>query len=144
MSHHAITSARNQFPGTVSSLLEGIVNTEVVLDIGGGASITAVITNASAKGLGLKVGGQAIALFKASWVIVSVDDGLRTSARNAFKGKVKSSAKGAVNAEAIIELPGGQTIAAIITNESHDSLGIKEGLAVTALVKSSHVIVGVK
>jgi molybdate transport system regulatory protein len=121
-----------------------MVNTEVVLDIGGGSSVTAIITNASAKALGLKAGAEAIAIFKASWVIISIDTGLRTSARNVFKGKVKSAKAGAVNAEVIVELPGGREVAAIITNESLEALGLKAGSEVCALVKSSHVIVGVK
>jgi molybdate transport system regulatory protein len=144
MSNQAITSARNQFPGTITTLNQGMVNTEVILDIGGGSSITAVITNTSASSLDLKVGSQVIALFKATWVIISIDTQLRTSARNSFKGVIKSAKPGAVNAEIIVELPGGQTIAAIVTNESHDTLGLKVGLEVTALVKSSHVIIGVK
>ncbi|MDR2302433.1 MAG: TOBE domain-containing protein [Deltaproteobacteria bacterium] len=144
MPNTAITSARNQFPGTITSLTTGMVNTEVILDIGGGILVTAVITNTSAAALDLKVGGQAIALFKATWVIISIDRELRTSARNGFKGVIKSAKKGAVNAEIVVGLPGGQTIAAIVTNESHDALGLAEGLEVTALVKSSHVIIGVK
>jgi molybdate transport system regulatory protein len=144
MSTTAITSARNQFPGTVKTLTTGMVNTEVILDIGGGSLVTAVITNASATALDLKVGSPAIALFKATWVIISIDAQLKTSARNTFKGAVKSAKKGAVNAEVVVELPGGQTIVAIVTNESHDALGLKEGLEVSALVKSSHVIIGVK
>ncbi|MDR3135765.1 MAG: TOBE domain-containing protein [Deltaproteobacteria bacterium] len=144
MSSEAITSARNQFSGAITALTQGMVNTEVILDIGGGSSITAVITNASAKALDLKVGSQVIALIKATWVIVSVDNELRTSARNSFKGKVKTAKPGAVNAEIVIGLPGGQSLVSIVTNESLNSLGLKEGLEVTALVKSSNVIIGVK
>jgi molybdate transport system regulatory protein len=144
MSTAATTSARNQFPGTISALTPGAVNTEVVLDIGSEAKLAAIITNASAKELGLAIGAKAIALFKATWVIVSTDNDLKTSARNQFKGTVKTATPGAVNAEVVVELPGGQQVVAIVTNESCSGLGLKAGLAVTALVKASHVVIGVK
>jgi len=67
-------SARNCLPGTVQRLSAGAVQTEVVLDLGAGASIAAVITNQSCTDLGLAPGQPARALFKASSVIVGVAD----------------------------------------------------------------------
>ncbi len=65
-------SARNQLAGTVSRLQPGTVNTEVVIDIGGGMSVAAIVTRGSAVSLGLAAGAPATALFKASSVIVGV------------------------------------------------------------------------
>ncbi len=65
-------SARNVFCGTIAAIIEGPVNTEVDLEIGGGNVISAVITHGSSINLGLKVGGTACALFKASSVIIGV------------------------------------------------------------------------
>lgn len=67
-------SARNQLPGTVRSVTPGAVNDEVVLDIDGGGSLSAIVTHASASALGLAVGVKALALFKASSVILAVTD----------------------------------------------------------------------
>ena len=50
----------------------GAVNAEVVLDLGSGTSIAAIVTQASVQALGLTVGRPATALFKASSVIVGV------------------------------------------------------------------------
>ena len=50
----------------------GAVNAEVVIDLDGGGSIAAIVTEASAKSLGLAAGKRAIALFKATSVIVAV------------------------------------------------------------------------
>ena len=63
-------SARNQLAGTVASVSPGAVNAEVVIDIGGGALVAAVITQASLQSLGLQPGDPATALFKASSVIL--------------------------------------------------------------------------
>jgi molybdate transport system regulatory protein len=137
------TSARNQFFGTVKSIKLGPINAEVVLDIGGGQALAAVITNESVNHLGLKVGGEAYALVKAPWVIVTVSDGFKTSARNELHGTVVRCQEGAVSGEVIIELPGGKSVAAVVTNDSIKSLGLKEGVKAAALIKSSHVILAV-
>jgi len=70
--HDARVSARNVFCGTIAKIIEGPVNTEVDIEIGGGNTVSAVITHGSSARLELKVGGHACALFKASSVIIGV------------------------------------------------------------------------
>ena len=70
--HDAKVSARNIFCGTIKAIIEGPVNTEVNLEIGGGNTLSAVITHDSAARLELQVGGHACAMFKASSVIIGV------------------------------------------------------------------------
>ena len=65
-------SARNQLRGTVSRLIPGAVNSEVVIEIAAGVSIAAIITNGSAEDMGLQPGCSATAIFKASSVILGV------------------------------------------------------------------------
>ena len=67
---------------------------------------------------------------------------MEISARNVLAGTVTKVAKGAVNAEVDLTLSGGEKIAAVITNESVDSLGLKEGKAAFAIIKSNWVIIG--
>lgn len=138
------TSARNEFLGRVKGIRKGVVNTEVVLDIGDGLSLAAVVTNESVDHLGLAEGVEAYALIKAPWVIVTAADGpLRTSARNTLCGTVVRCHKGIVNCEIVIELETGKTIAAVMTKESLQSLGLKEGTGACALIKASHIILAV-
>ena len=70
--HDAKISARNVFCGTISKIVEGPVNTEVDVEIGGGNTVSAVITHGSSQQLELKQGGHACTLFKASSVIIGV------------------------------------------------------------------------
>lgn len=70
--HDAKVSARNIICGTVVKVIEGPVSTEVDVEIGGGNTLSAVITRESARNLGIKEGGHACALFKASSVILGV------------------------------------------------------------------------
>ncbi len=71
--HDAKLSARNIFCGTVTKIIEGPVNTEVDVEIGGGNTVSAVITHDSAIRLELKFGSHACTLFKASSVIIGVN-----------------------------------------------------------------------
>lgn len=65
-------SARNRFKGTVSRINEGPVNVEVTLTLGRGKHVlTAVITHESLDRLGLQVGSNAWALFKAPSVFLA-------------------------------------------------------------------------
>ena len=66
-------SARNQFKGTVVSIEEGAVNGIVRIDIGGNI-VTATISMGSIRDLGLKVGGTAYAVIKATSDMVAVDE----------------------------------------------------------------------
>lgn len=66
-------SARNLIWGNVLERIDGGVNSEIVLDIGDGKTLTAVITKESAEELPLSIGDRACALFKASHVILAVD-----------------------------------------------------------------------
>ncbi|WP_175921516.1 TOBE domain-containing protein [Burkholderia latens] len=65
-------SARNQLRGTVDAVAAGAVNSEVTLALDGGGTLTAVVTNDSVRALQLDTGRRAIALFKASSVILAV------------------------------------------------------------------------
>ncbi len=68
---------------------------------------------------------------------------MKISARNILKGKVKKIIHGAVNSEIVITLAGGAEIVSIITRESVDSLELKEGKDVYAVIKASNVMVAV-
>jgi molybdate transport system regulatory protein len=137
------TSARNELAGKVKSVTLGAVDAEVVLDIGGGDELVAIITTASVENLALQPGGTAYALVKAPWVVLTTGETIKTSARNRLCGKVEMVEQGTVNAEVTLTLPGGKRITAIVTNDSVRELGLRPGVRACALIKASHVIVAV-
>ena len=67
---------------------------------------------------------------------------MELSARNQLKGKVAGVDIGAVMANIKIEVSEPGVITALITKESAEKLGLKEGDDVTAIIKSTEVIVG--
>lgn len=138
-------SARNQFSGTVTEVTIGAVNAEVHVGLKGGETIVASITKDSVKTLAIEAGKKVIVLVKAPQVIVVTDfGGYRISARNQLEGTVTDVKAGAVNTEVDIALPGGDKIAATVTNDSVETLGLRKGQTATAVFKAGAVILGVQ
>lgn len=139
------TSARNFFKGEVVQVKSGAVNDEVELKLDSGTVITAIITRDSSARLGLKVGAKAFALIKSSFVVIATEmENVKVSTRNCLAGTVTQVTTGAVNSEVAIDLGQGNSIVAIVTNESCKNLGLKAGVQATALFKASSVILGVE
>ena len=138
------SSARNQWGGTVISVLQGAVNAEVSVGLKGGATLLASMTNESVKRLELGYDTPVIALVKASDVMLVTEmEGFRLSARNQLEGRVRELTQGPVTTEVVAELPGGDTVVASITAESCQSLGLEVGSPVTAVFKAGAIILGV-
>jgi len=66
-------SARNILKGKVKQVKAGAVNTEVIVELPGGAEIVSIITKESAQNLKLKKGKPVYAVIKASNVMIGVD-----------------------------------------------------------------------
>jgi molybdopterin-binding protein len=67
---------------------------------------------------------------------------VKLSARNVLPGKVVSVAKGATTAHVKVELAPGLTVFSAITNEAVDELALQVGDSVSAVIKSSDVMIG--
>lgn len=67
-------SARNQFKGKIIAIQEGAVNAIVTLEVCGGHKMTATISMNAVKELGLAVGGDAVAVIKATSVMFGVNE----------------------------------------------------------------------
>ncbi len=136
------TTARNQFAGIVSALSVGPVSAEVTLALKSGDEITATMTSAAAKRLKLKKGQEALALIKASAIVLVTDfAGWQLSARNQLAGTVSRVEAGAVSSIVVLTLPGGAAVTCSVTNEGVEALDLKVGSAATAVFKAYAVMV---
>ena len=136
------TTARNQFAGTVKALEIGPVSAEVTIALKSGDEITATLTSAAAQRLKLKKGKEALALVKASAIVLVTDfAGWRLSARNQLAGTVSRIDAGAVSSLVVVTLPGGAAITASVTNEGVEALGLAVGAPATAVFKAYAVMV---
>ncbi|CAA9890076.1 Molybdate transport system regulatory protein [Candidatus Methylobacter favarea] len=137
-------SARNQFTGTVTEVRIGVVNAEVHIGLKGGETIVAAITRESAETLAIKTDLEVIALVKAPQIIIITDfGGYRLSARNQLQGMVTQLKSGAVSTEVVIALKGGEQVAATVTNDSVEALGLRQGQQATVVFKAAAVILAV-
>ncbi|HVI89623.1 MAG TPA: molybdopterin-binding protein [Dongiaceae bacterium] len=66
-------SARNQLKGKIVEVIKGQTTAHVRIDIGGGTVITSSITNEAVDELKLKAGQPAVAVIKASDVMIGID-----------------------------------------------------------------------
>jgi molybdopterin-binding protein len=66
-------SARNTLKGRVKHIAPGAVNTEVTVELSGGAEVVSSITKASAERLHLAPGMEVYAVVKASDVMIATD-----------------------------------------------------------------------
>jgi molybdopterin-binding protein len=69
---------------------------------------------------------------------------MRLSARNQLTGTVAAIEVGAVMTVVKVDLDGGQQITASITKDAAEDLGLAVGSSVTAVVKSTEVMLGVE
>ncbi len=139
------TSARNQYAGTIRNVESGPVTTEVSIEIAGGHTLAATLTTTSAKRMNLHPGQQALALIKASSVVLVTDtDGYLLSARNQLAGTVSRVDRGAVSTVVALSLPGGEEVTCTVTNDAVDDLQLHLGQAAIAIFKAYQVFVAVK
>ena len=140
------SSARNQYYGTVLSVKSGVVNDEVEILLDSGSTrVTAIITSAATKSMGLVTGKEVVTIIKEEWIILTKEtEGYRFSSRNSFAGTVVSVKESGAEAEIHMRLVGGESLTAIVTSDAAKSLGIKTGDNMTALVKAPMILVGAK
>jgi molybdate transport system regulatory protein len=138
------TTARNQFAGVIDAVEVGPVSAQASVRLHGGQVITATMTATAAHKLRLKVGQEAIALVKASAVVLVTDfAGYELSARNQLAGTISRIDKGAVSSLVGLTLPGGATVTASVTHDAVSALALAVGQPATAVFKAYSVMVAV-
>ena len=135
-------SARNQIPGKVVNVNESAVNGIVTLEFNGGM-ISGTISMASIRELGLAPGKEAVAVIKATEVMIGLGE-MTLSARNKIKGIVSNINEGAVNAIVTLDIPGGSHISATISMSAVKELELSVGKEAVAVIKATSVMFGVE
>lgn len=67
---------------------------------------------------------------------------MKISGRNQLKGKVLEVRLGAVMAEVILQLDGGQQVVSVITVDAAKDLALKAGDEAVAIIKATEVMIG--
>ncbi|MHC3993540.1 TOBE domain-containing protein [Thiomicrolovo sp. ZZH C-3] len=132
------TSARNQMKGTVTEVIGGAVNSEVVMEVAG-TPLKAIITKEAVADMGLAAGSEVYAIIKASFVMIAKEKPGKISTRNVLETTVSDIIEGPVSCELKLAM-GTATLTAIITEEAAKDLGVAKGDTVYALIKASSII----
>ncbi len=139
------TSSRNAYVGKITAIILGGLNDEVELELATGEKIYGQLAHASAERLGLAVGKEAMALVKATEILlVNDNDDYEVCCRNQFTGKVLKLVRGFVNGEVVLQTPSGLELNATVSLEGINRLRVERGAAVTAVFKSSNVMIAAK
>ncbi|WP_033916454.1 TOBE domain-containing protein [Campylobacter sputorum] len=135
--------ARNQIQAKITDIKTGSINSLITGKTSCNKIFKATVTAESEKNLDLKIEKEAYFIFKAINVILSKDNSLKFSAANQIIGKVKDIELGSVMSKIIID-SNGLEISSVITKKSTQSLNLKQGDTVTAMIKATNIVVGVK
>lgn len=133
-------SARNQLKGKVTAIQQGSVNGIVTLDCGG-MPVSGTISLAAIQELGLTAGKEAVAIVKATEVMIGKGE-LHLSARNKLPGTIAAITEGTVNGVVTVRV-GDNTLSATISLAAIQELGLAVGSEVVAVVKATSVMFGV-
>jgi molybdate transport system regulatory protein len=138
--HRIATTAGNQFLGIVESVSIGAVNAEIIIKISDDFQLVAIVTEQSRLDLQIHAGKSILALIKSTSVLLSQDPAIAVSARNKVVGTVTRIERGKVNADVFLDLGGGKTLNAMVTETSLEHLALQPGQKICAFFKASSVI----
>ena len=146
LKHLAIkTSATNQLFGTITAIETGAVNAQVTLKLKGGEQIFATISLAGITELNLCIAADVLILINdPEFIMVTNQEQYQYSSRNCLAGKVMRIQIDGIDAEVVIQLPSGDSLVAMITQASAESMDLKFDSNVCAVFKSNSVILGAR
>lgn len=135
-------SARNQLQVTITKIIQGAVNCEVIGRLENGDELKATITLKSQQNMDLKLEDSVYFIFKAPSVIISKDKLENSLMPNILKAKVISATLGAVNSEIIASLSNQEQIVAIIPNDSTMDLRLSVNDEIGVIINANDIIIG--
>jgi molybdopterin-binding protein len=131
------TTARNQLFGSISEIQKGAAHAEILLKLKGGDKVSVTVTMASLDELGIRIGADAVLLINSSAVLLTTDsEPERFCASNRFQCRILRLHQDTADSEAIVLLPGGEILVAMITRQSIMALGLVPGMTVWAMFKA--------
>ena len=137
-------SSRNAYTGKIIAITPSAIADEIAIQLESGDIVYSQISHASTVEMGLDLGRQAVALVKATEILVLTEnEGYKLSNRSQFTGKIIKLTRGFVTAEVLIETPTGLTVNATVTLDGVNRLRLERGHTATATFKASNVVLAV-
>ncbi|MDD2701002.1 MAG: TOBE domain-containing protein [Sideroxydans sp.] len=137
------SSARNQYYGKVTQILVGTVSAEVRITLGDVDEVAAIISRESLENLDIRIGCEIWVLIKSSSVVLGTkESGIVFNLPNCLHGKVTRLTRGKDSSDVVLELSGGNTLSAMVTNAGLDRLQLREGAQACAMFHASSILIG--
>lgn len=136
------TTARNQFPATVTAIREGPVEAEVETRLRGGAKVTSRVTLRGLDSIGTREGGEVVVIVKATWIDLVGGADEPDAEGNRLHGLVVALRPGPSNWEVEVELDGGEHVVSTVPSTSVKALHLVPDGHAWALFQPSSVILG--
>ncbi len=128
----------NRLSGTIVNVTQGQIHAHVQI-LWKDTPLSVIITRASCEDMHLSTGDTISVLIKGTDIMLAKSFSGMLSARNRVKGVVKEIIQGDVLSKVFVESQG-DMLHAIITNTSLKEMNLQEGNEVTAIVKSTELI----
>lgn len=135
-------SARNQIQGTVTKIILGAVNANIIINTKSGQQLFSNISKNSVINMQIEENSEVVALFKSSNVLLTTNSDIAISGRNKIEGIIKDIHKDEINCEVIIDIGDNQTIASVVTTQAVEELKLTIGTSITAIIKSNDIMIG--
>lgn len=136
------TTARNQFPATVTSIRKGPVEASVETRLRGGAKVVSRVTLGGLDSIGTRAGGEVMVIVKATWIGLSGGAEEPETDGNRLHGLVAAMRPGPTNSEVELELDGGEHVVSTVPSTSVKTQHLLPGGHAWALFQPSSVILG--
>ncbi|KKO20498.1 MAG: hypothetical protein DCC43_07320 [Candidatus Brocadia sp.] len=128
----------NKLCGTIVAITQGHIHAHIKI-LWKEIPLNVIITRASCEDMHLLAGDTISVLIKGTDIMIAKAFSGMLSARNRARGMVRQIIQGDVLSKIYVESQG-DMLYAIITNASLEEMGIKEGDEITAIVKSTELI----
>ncbi len=139
---HMKSSSRNMICGYIKEFKEAEYNTKVEVCISDDISLFAIIPTATFLDMKLQKETKVFALVQESSIMLATRKPQGISARNILKSTISALKTDAVSTEVKLSI-GKNTLTSAITNDSLESLGLKIGQEIYAIIKATDIIVSI-
>jgi len=139
---HMKSSSRNMISGHIKEFNTAEYNTKIELSISDDISLYAIIPTATFLDMNLKKDNKVFAIVQESSIMLSTEKPHGISARNILKSTISALKTDAVSSEVKLSI-GKNTLTSAISNDSLESLNLKIGQEVYAIIKATDIIISI-
>ena len=134
-------SARNQIQAKIIAIESENVNAKVFLKLKSGQVLVSIITREALENLKIDLDDSVLAIFKSSAVELSLSV-VPNNKENVLQGLVVSIDVDETHAKILVDMGKHDMLASVISLETLQELGLKNGTFLTAIVDAKNIMIG--